>query len=330
MSTVTKQYECSMPLYLKDIMDSTRSLICPDISIKFYLSDVIFMNGLFFYKCHSDSFVYKTKDNNHVLNLSDFKLCFECHAKVHISETYREKYLKACKYQNISNDRITKINSEITRINKIKKIIKNIVIHNLNYEKQTNKSHCRNVEKKITDNKSKTLFLYDLIKLTPERKQQIKNKIQSILNIVIKGKNPNEEIEQFYLYFTVCQILKSIDHYTNYLNSCITFINNDNFHANKKYCSFNDTLPGKIEEKITDIYSIEYHFRDYNTFAIDNTNKCKSNGCVLSNDRANKKWHLYPKNESDKCNSISIENINNFINMMKLYGDEGVDLLNIW
>ena len=107
MSSITNQYECSMPLYLKDIMDSTRPLICPDISIKFYLSDVIFMNGLFFYKCHSDSFVYKTKDNNHVLNLSDFKLCFECHPKVHISETYRKKYLKICKDQNISDKRIT-------------------------------------------------------------------------------------------------------------------------------------------------------------------------------------------------------------------------------
>ena len=187
------------------------------------------------------------------------------------------------------------------------------------------------LKKKITGNKSKTLFLYEVIKLTPERKQQIKNKIQNILDIIIvEENNPNKEIEQFYLYFTVCQILKSIDHYTNYLNSCITFINNDNFHANKKYCSFNDTLPGKIEENISDIYSIEYHFRDYNTFAIDNATKCKSNGYVLSNDRTNKKWHLYPKNESDKCNSISIKNINYFIDMMKLYGDEGVDLLNIW
>ena len=334
MQSVMKSYECNMPLYFKDIINSNRPLIYPDISFRFYLSDVIFMHGLFFYKCHPDnpdSLIYQTKDNNHTLNFLDLKLCFENHPKVHISETYRKKYLNICEKQNITNKRIIKINFEIIKVDKIKQIIKDIVIIGLNYGKSTNKSHVRNVEQKIMNNKAKTLFMHELIKLTEERKEQIRNKIQNTLNIILikEKKNSNKEIEQFYLYFIVCRILKSIDHYTNYLNSCIKFINDDNFHVNKEYCGFNDTLPGKIEEKITTKYSIEYHFQDYNTFAIDNSTKCKSDGYILSKDRINNKWHLYPKRESNKRNSISEKSIKNFIETMKMYGDEGVDLLDI-
>lgn len=174
------------------------------------------------------------------------------------------------------------------------------------------------------------MFLEEIIPLTIERKLELKNKIQSILSVKLEENEPEKEMEKFYLYFIVCKILKSIDHYTNYLKTCIEFINNDNFHVNKKYCGFNDTIPGKITEKSSDIYNMEYHFRDYNTFAIDNATKCKSNGYILSNDKINNKWHLYPKNESDKSYSISIKMLKEFIDTMKLYGDEGVDFLNIW
>lgn len=138
---MSKQYECNVPVNFKDIMGSTRPLMYPEISINLFFDDVIYMNELFFYKCLSDNFIYQTKDTKHTLNLYDFQLCFKRDPTVHISETYMKKYMIAIEKQNIPSRRIAKV----TRIDKIKQVIKNVAVKNLNYGKKLGESHYRNI-----------------------------------------------------------------------------------------------------------------------------------------------------------------------------------------
>jgi hypothetical protein len=96
---------------------------------------------------------------------------------------------------------------------------------------------------------------------------------------------------------------------------------------NKKYFkSFNDVLLKHVVDanspQNTDIFSVEYRILDYNTFAKNNTTKCKSNGSVLALDKKFNKWHLYP--DIYKENQYSV---NNLMGIVDYYEKSGIDHL---
>lgn len=308
----------------------SRPLMYPDLSVIAHFPNPVLINGLFYYKSQDDDFVYYTKDKTKTYTITDIELCVD-YTEANITKKYRKKYLRLCKKQKALSKRVAKLNSEIERIVQIKELILTEVINNLNFKKSPNKSHNCNVEKKITDIKSKsTLFLYDVHNLSPDYKIQLQQQMEGILNIKIVDKTDKEK---FYVLFSICRILMKIDEYICYLNSCIKNINDDNFRLNKKYWAFNDISKDKIEQSTSDIYSIILHFHDRNIYAIDNLTKCKSNGYVLSKDKRDDgkcKWHLYPRHENDKRYKMSEEDINKFIEIIRRHEEEGIEVLKLF
>lgn len=162
----------------------------------------------------------------------------------------------------------------------------------------------------------KSLFLYELHELDDNLKNKIILNINNTLNINL---TINCTIEEFYIYFSICKILKNIELYNNYLVSCISNIRNDLFSLNKKYFMNNDILNNKItsnNDKLNETYSEFYIFNDRNIYALDNVTKNISSGYVLA---FNMKWNVFPKHNDNPTNNqkISNETITNLINNIK-------------
>jgi hypothetical protein len=145
------------------------------------------------------------------------------------------------------------------------------------------------------NNYSKSLFLYDLHDISIYTKTKIINYINNKLNVSI---SVDISLEELFIYFTICKILKNIKLYKNYLSCCIDNINKNLFNLNKKYCMFNDVLEDRICEKDNELdskFSEYYIFKDYDTYAIDNKNKCMCLGYVLALSKKDNKWNVFPK-----------------------------------
>ena len=325
----TQTHIIKLPYLLRNITNTIHPvLINQPIKLIFHLCNPIYINELFYYRNNNNEKLYETKDKLNSFILDNPELCYE-EINSGITEKYKKKYYSLCKKQNIKSKREQKIINEKNRIYIIKQSILNEIIHNLNFDKNRGDSHIKNCENKIKGINvyKKPLFLYNIHKLNSNIMLKIKTYIQNMLNITLtEEKNTEKEIEILFIYFVICKILKKIEYYNNYLNCCIDNINKDEFNLNKKYCSFNDIDDRMTKKENTKNYITEYHFRDYDAYAIDNESKCITDGYILSCDKRNKKWHLYPKNNKDDDKKTS-EDINNFIKLIKIYEEEGIDLL---
>ena len=318
----------SLSKIFKDITNvNSHNLLNQSLTINFLLNDHIFINNQFFYRNYNitNEIVYETKDKLSCITFSNFELLYT-------TKELNTKYIYNCckkyKKRNYLFKRTKKINDEIIRVDNIETKIKKEIINNLNFNKSQSKSHYRNCENKILDINvyKKPLFLYDLHEISNITKTKIINYINLKINIDI---NVDICLEKLFIYLTICKILKNIKMYKNYLSCCIDNINKNIFNLNKNYCMFNDVLENRICEKDNELESnfTEYYiFKDYNTYAIDNKNKCMCLGYILAFSKNGNKWNVFPKN-SDNNQCISRNNINHMINIIKAYEKEGFNLI---
>jgi hypothetical protein len=282
----------------------------------------------FFYRNHKifDEIVYETNDSLNRLTFGPLKMLFNTRE---INKKYINNCKKKYKKRKYFLKRTNKINDEMLRIKNIETKIKKEIINNLNFKKSQKDSHYRNCENKIIGNNSykKPLFLYELHDISDTIKTKIINYINIKLNINLCL---DVCLEQLFIFFTICKILKNIELYKNYLSCCIETINKDAFNLNKKYCMFNDVLEDRICETDTDLnkhFSEYYIFKDCNTYAIDNKNKCVCVGYVLAFSNKENKWNVFPKNNDNFLDYIPSENIYKMIHIINEYDKEGFNLL---
>lgn len=306
--------------------ENSYNLFNQPLTIKFLLNDPIFVNNQFFYKNYNitNEIIYETKDKISCIKFGDFELLCETNK---LNKKYIDNCCKRYKKQNYLFKRINKINHEITRVSNIEIKIKTEIIYNLNFEKSQSKSHFINVKNKILGTKKykKPLFLYQLHDTNDNTK--IIDYINLKLNINI---TLDICLEKLFIYLTICKILKNIELYKNYLFCCLETINKDIFNLNKKYCMFNDVLEDRICEKDNELdknFSEYYIIKDYNTYAIDNKNKCMCLGYVVAFSIKGNKWNVFPTNNDNKEYYVTIENITSMLNIIKAYENEGVDLI---
>jgi adenylate kinase family enzyme len=312
--------------------ENSHNLFNGPLTINFLLNDYIFVNNQFFYRNYNiiNEIVYETKDKTSCVTLGDFKLF--CPTK-ELNPKYIANCRKKYKKRNYLLKRTDKINNEIERVNNIENKIKTEIIDNLNFTKSQRKSHYRNCKNKILGKKSysKPLFLYQLHEhdINDTTKTKLITDININLNLKVQI-DKNVCLEKLFIYFTICKILKNIELYKNYLSCSIENINKNIFYLNKKYCMFNDVLEDRICEKEDDLdkfFSEYYIFKDFNTYAIDNKNKCRCLGYVLALSNEDNKWNVFPKNNDNSQHYISSDNIDNMLNIIKTYEKEGINLL---
>lgn len=303
------------------------TLINGKLSFKIEYNDVVVMNNIVFTrnKDIENLIVYESNDKNATISFDPKNM--EIVGKYN---TFSDKYIDACRRKYKQNNelkiRTDKINKEIERIQNLKILIKKEIIHNLNLTKKQKESHhVGSVKKLISHKYDKPIFIYDLEELTPTIRDRIINYINQLLEYEFLSKNDN--LEKFYIGISFCNILKNINLYINYLNVCIEKINEDVFNLNKNLM-FNDILNDRINEKDNvSYYSKIYEIIDYNVYGVDLHNKTIPTGYCLSLSNNNNKWNVYPLN-NDKCNYvISDDNIQQLIDITKLYNDENICLL---
>jgi hypothetical protein len=292
------------------------------------LNDPIFVNNQFFYRNYNitNEIVYETKDKLSRITFGEFELLCKI---TELNTKYINNCCKKYKKRKYLIKRTNKINNEMIRIKNIEAKIKTEIINNLNFSKKTKESHYMNCKNKMLgkNNYSKSLFLYDLHDISIYTKTKIINYINNKLNVSI---SVDICLEELFIYFTICKILKNIELYKNYLSCCIDNINKNLFNLNKKYCMFNDVLEDRICEKDNELdskFSEYYIFKDYDTYAIDNKNKCMCLGYVLALSKKDNKWNVFPKNNDNSQHYISSDNIDNMLNIIKAYEREGINLI---
>ena len=115
----------------------------------------------------------------------------------------------------------------------------------------------------------------------------------------------------------------------NHLSGSIDHINKDEFHLSKKHHkNFNDVLQKVIiddEPQNEKIFFVEYRIHDYNTLAINNATKCKSNASVLALDKKDFKWHLYPDIIHDDKNVYSSKTLMEIVDNYKHFEFDYLD-----
>jgi len=331
MSVQTYNELITMPLgeIFKNITNkNSHNLFNQPLTINFLLNDPIFVNNQFFYRNYNitNEIVYETKDKLSRITFGEFELLCKI---TELNTKYINNCCKKYKKRKYLIKRTNKINNEMIRIKNIEAKIKTEIINNLNFSKKTRESHYINCKNKMLgkNNYSKSLFLYDLHDISIDTKTKIINYINIKLNVSI---SVDICLEKLFIYFTICKILKNIELYKNYLSCCIDTINKNLFNLNKKYCMFNDVLEDRICEKDNELdskFSKYYIFKDYDTYAIDNKNKCMCLGYVLAFSNQGNKWNVFPKNNDNFQHYISSDNIDNMINTIKSYEKEGINLI---
>lgn len=320
--------------------ENSYNLFDQPLTIKFFLNNPIFHNNLFFYRNDDmkNKIVYETKDKLNSITFGEF----EVHTlKYKINELYIHK---CCKYYEKNNTLLkrTKIlNDEIIRVDSIVNKIKTEIIYNLNFTKSKEHSHYMDCKKKLCGtNYKKPLFLYQLHKINNDTKIKLVNYINDKLkaneydnNIIIKDNEKNNiKLETLFIYFSICEILKNMLLYKNYLLCCINHINKNLFNLNTKYCLFSNIIKDRIcEEDITlNKHYVEYYiFKDYYTYAIDNYNDCMCSGYIMALSKNASKWNIFPKNNDNNANNCRIlsSNINNMINIINAHEQEGIYMM---
>jgi hypothetical protein len=286
--------------------DNSHNLLNQQFKLNIFLRNPIYIINLFFYRNYdiNNEIVYETKDKLNRITFGDFGLLYKTKE---LNTKYINKCCKKYKKRQYLLKRTKKINDEIVRVNNIETKIKTEIINNLNFTKPQRESHYRNCENKILGNNTytKPLFLYQLHDIDDNAKTKMMDDINLKLNINI---SLDICLEKLFIYFTICKILNNIELYKNYLSCCIDTINKNIFNLNKKYFIFNDVLEDRICEKDPDLdktFSEYYIFKDYNTYAIDNKNKCMCLGYILAFSKEENKWNVFPKNNDNAQYHIS-------------------------
>jgi hypothetical protein len=302
------------------------------ITHRFHLANPVYdyNNKLFFYinfeLTKGNVIYYETKDK---LIKYELEIIFHYKTMVGDNEIYKEECRQKYITENILEPRIKRINDEINRVQMIEDKIKTEIIHNLNFTKPRQKSHCRNIKNKINGKNQykKSLFLDELF-LSNNSKTKIINFINNKLKITLRKDILNETM---FIYFAICHILKTIELYKNYLSICLITINKDLYNLNEKFI-FNDILENRICERDDEMddeldkwFSKYYIFNDYYINAIDNTSKNMALGYILALSKDKNEWNVFPKNNNDvngkKCN------VNFMIEIIEAHEKEGIDLI---
>jgi hypothetical protein len=329
VQTYNKLITMSIGEIFKNITnENSHNLFNQSLTIDFLLNDHIFVNNQIFYRNYKiiNELVYETEDTLNRITFGNFELLYKT---TELNTKYINNCCKKYKKRKYLLKRTNKINEEMIRVQNIENKIATEIISYLNFSKKTKDSHYMNCKNKILGkNKySKSLFLYDLHDISIDTKTKIINYINNKLNVSI---SVNICLEKLFIYFTICKILKNIELYKNYLSCCIDNINKNLFNLNKKYCMFNDVLEDRICEKDIELdskFSEYYIFKDYDTYAIDNKNKCMCLGYVLALSKEDNKWNVFPKNNDNSQHYISNANIDNMLNIIKVYEREGINLI---
>ena len=251
-----------------------------------------------------------------------------------ISETDEEKkiYCRISQELGMKEIRVNKIREEIRVAEDMKDIIKYTIVKNLGLNKGTRKSHIQNARNKITgiNTYNKPIYFIELNRLRNNHKTKIKKIVYDTLgHEIIEFSKQKNEIEMYFTYFIICKIYNRIDMHINHLNGCIDHINKDEFHLSKKHHkNFNDVLQKVIiddEPQNEKIFFVEYRIHDYNTLAINNATKCKSNASVLALDKKEFKWHLYPDIIHDDKNVYSSKTLMEIVDNYKHFEFDYLD-----
>lgn len=312
-------------------MKNSYNLFNQPLQFNLLLNEKFLINGQVFCRNYdiTNKIVYETKDKLYSIHVGEFHLQYNIKT---INKNYIKNFRKKCKKKNYLIKRTKKLEDEITRVNNIETKIKLDVINNLNFTKTSRYSHYKNCKNKLIGSNvyTKPLFLYELHEdyNNSETKVKIINYINNIINIVL---DIDIDFEELFIYFTICKIIKNIELYKNYLLSCIDNIHKNIFNLNTNYCMINDVLHDRICEngnnRFDEIYSEYYIFRDYNTYAIDNKNKCMCLGYVLALSKSDNKWNVFPENNDDLQYYISNKNIDDMIKFIKEHENEGIHLM---
>ncbi len=302
------------------------TLIRNPISLSIKFNDIFVINNIVFIKNNqTDKLVYESKDKSITIEVNYDKM--QLYYTIY---TFSNNYMDACrrkyKKENLLNIRVDKLNKEITRIQDLKILIKTVIIFNLNLKKSRNDSHHVKIKEKLekSGKYNKPIFLYELDELVPD----VRNRIITYINtyIIADFISINDKLEKFYIGISICKILKNIDLYINYLNECITNINLDLFNLNKNLM-VNDVLTNRIIENNDIRFTKMYNIIDHNVYGIDLYNKSIPSGYCLSLSTDKNKWNVYPLNNDKSNYTISDNDIQNLINIAKLYNDENICLL---
>lgn len=329
---ITEPFACTIPLssLFKNILpnDANGSVSLP-LVFEFTFKDVIYANNEFFYidKTCEHELIYRTKNTNCSITFTHITIS-EDMPSVTATEQYKNVCRRAYKKQHRLTKRTEQINGEIERVKHLQHLIITEIVHNLNLNKKRKGSHVVDVKNKLNDDKKrKPVFLYDLHNLSDAGKDKMVKNIQDVLGVIIDARNV--KLEHLYIYFALCNVMNSLQNYNNYLNFCITHINDDLFNLNKQYCLMNDVIEGRlVERNNTENYSQEFVVRDYNAYAIDYTHKCQSIAYVLALSKSDNRWNIYPEfnDNFEMQHSITDEQINEFILTIEKFETEGIDL----
>jgi len=256
-----------------------------------------------------------------------------------IPRSYKYKFINNCRINNTKKLRIEALNIEISKIDKIKNVILNDVVFNLNFCKKRKDSHYQNPDLKLKGYNvaNYPIFLFEIHNLTETMIYELHSFIEEILNIniiEIVGNVINLEVERYreilLQYFTICKIIRNLEIYKNYLINSIKFINNnDLIYLSRYYFSCNDIQKEEIQDKDNLIdtdqkqtskkYIKYYIFRTLDFDAIDNKTKCLCTGYILAFDEC---WNIFPQN-GDPNFQISQEAINKYIDIIGYNEENG-------
>lgn len=342
----------SIPIgdFIKDFTnENCRNLMPLSIPIIFNIlfSNPILMNNKFFYinKEITDKILYERKNiglcsNNELRSIAfdNFSISTQI---IEYDEEYKNKCREEYKNNNKVNERILILENEIIKTSNICERIINVIVPNLNFKG----THFSNVKNKLkpSDKYKKPIYCWVGIFASHDSYNISKHKIIKKMSKILKQQilyNINEI--KFFIYFTICKILTNFELYKKYLMICIENIKNDCFNLHDDF-AFNNILIDKIvwkkkdehediEPKYNDLigptsyYDEFYIFKDFNICAIDKFNHTKCVEHCLALDNMKKKWNIFPRNNENKNYHISTEQIQNMINTIKLFEDEGIDL----
>lgn len=327
---ITLSYDVRIPIkdLLKPLMNKNGGTLIPpginNLSFMHIFNPIQYINGYFFYWCpnniDNDCLMYKNNRDETVII-----------GKPHIEITsliyFDKKYINNCKkrYRKIKlySRRIQKINDEISRITHIYHRIKTEILPNLNTCKKTKASHVRNIELKIIGMKkyNKPVYLYELHELKEDSKQKLVDLINKVLNLSV---TINISTEEFFIYISICHILKNISKYRTYLKLCTEVISKNKFSLNKQFM-FNNVLENRITQSSSNKYNEMYIFEDHNAYAYDISNNRKSNGYVLALAKDGK-WNSYPAFNDNVDETLKTNVIKDFVSIIKKYEEAGYSL----
>tara|TARA_B110000261_G_C13006053_1_gene326188 strand:+ start:125 stop:1045 length:921 start_codon:yes stop_codon:yes gene_type:complete len=287
-------------------------------SIIITLNDNVYIDGKLFYlnKTHTvpNEYIYETRVEPYIkFTISKPELYVNI---VTIDPDIKPQFIIECLSDDLLMERLKLLNDERNIIYKhILRIILEIT-PNINTSKPQKNSHTRDVTYKIENNKSKTLFLWDLHNVNLE---PLTNKINTTLKTKL---TIDDDYESILVHLSLCHVIKILKDYDKYIKSCINSINLDIFNLHPMFIN-NNVLP-IITPYVNRWFSEGIIYKSNEVFAIDNKNKCITDGIVLAFSSKGGKWNIFPQNK-DGGIPISQDSVDNYKKILSVYNDANID-----